>query len=567
MNIFKNAPLPLKLVLLVVPIVGIYISLHAHAATCALPTDKGTASTTFSVPTSGAYRLWAHILAPSSSSNTFELDFDNDCPSISVGGGTVTAGAFNWSGYTAGTVNPIIVNLASGAHTLTIAGQAASVGVDRIMLTANTACVPTGNGTNCQQGQVSTGSSNSPVPSNVYVNANSDTNTNATSALLKPLVLKPSVIQAAKNAASIAALAALLCLAFLYVMWRVRLRKASGQIQTAGNPSLATETSSGGNLDTLRYGWRKSLVIAIAFGVICGLLVAAVALAAQSDTIMIDLSGAKVSGGAQLVANANAINGHMVQFGVGATAFQSATPAPTATPKATPKPTATPATPTPTPVSSNCTNPSWSSSDPQGTDPLGTDGVWWINNDAWSGSHGPQTLYVCNQSSWYAVSNQPNNGGAVETYPDSEYDVAGRGNATKTIAQYNSITSTFSENFPAAGSWDAAYDLWLNNWSTEIMIWNQWTGTQLYWPNNKSVTVMLGGVPYWFQNNGGELMFFRQTMAQSGSVDILSALKYLQSQGLVKSTDVPTQLEYGVEICSTSGTETFPMTGLTFTSN
>ena len=36
------------------------------------------------------------------------------------------------------------------------------------------------------------------------------------------------------------------------------------------------------------------------------------------------------------------------------------------------------------------------------------------------------------------------------------------------------------------------------------------------------------------------------------------------SQGLVKSTDVPTQLEYGVELSDTSGNETFPTTGLTF---
>jgi hypothetical protein len=32
----------------------------------------------------------------------------------------------------------------------------------------------------------------------------------------------------------------------------------------------------------------------------------------------------------------------------------------------------------------------------------------------------------------------------------------------------------------------------------------------------------------------------------------------------VKSSDVPTQLEYGVEICSTNGSESFPMTGLSF---
>ena len=51
---------------------------------------------------------------------------------------------------------------------------------------------------------------------------------------------------------------------------------------------------------------------------------------------------------------------------------------------------------------------------------------------------------------------------------------------------------------------------------------------------------------------------------KSGAVNILAALKWLVSQGLLKATDVPTQLEYGVEICSTDGPETFRLTGLTF---
>jgi hypothetical protein len=186
--------------------------------------------------------------------------------------------------------------------------------------------------------------------------------------------------------------------------------------------------------------------------------------------------------------------------------------------------------------------------------------TWWVNNNAWSGGHGPQTMYACSPSSWYVTSNQPDMGGQVQTYPDTQYNT----NSTKTIGQYNSITSTFSEAFPAAGSWDAMYDIWLNNYSTEIMICNEWTGTNLYWPNDKSTTVVIGGVPYWFQNNGGIFVFFRQTMVKSGSVDLLAAMKYLVGRGLIKSTDVPTQLEYGVEICSTAGTQTFPMTGLTF---
>jgi hypothetical protein len=174
-------------------------------------------------------------------------------------------------------------------------------------------------------------------------------------------------------------------------------------------------------------------------------------------------------------------------------------------------------------------------------------------------------LNVCSQSRWYAVSDQPNHAGAVETYPDTEYDVGGRSTpSSKPISQFNSITSTFSEAYPSAGSWDAAYDLWLNNWSIEIMIWNQWAGAQAYWPGVATQALTLDGVPYRFYNNGGEMMFFRGSQTTSGSVDILAAFRWLVSKGYVSSSDVPTQLEYGVEIAATSGSETFPMTGLTF---
>src|SRR5208282_196428 len=129
------------------------------------------------------------------------------------------------------------------------------------------------------------------------------------------------------------------------------------------------------------------------------------------------------------------------------------------------------------PGGGTCTHPTFSTSDAEGTentDPSDGYEYYWVDNDAWSGSHGPQTLYVCNESSWYAVSNQPNNGGQVETYPDTEYDVGGREHPSTTpISGWSSITSTFSEHYPAAGGWDAAYDLWTDDWTNETMIWNQ----------------------------------------------------------------------------------------------
>jgi hypothetical protein len=245
------------------------------------------------------------------------------------------------------------------------------------------------------------------------------------------------------------------------------------------------------------------------------------------------------------------------------------------------------------------------------TDPNDGAQYWWVNNDAWSGGHGPQTLNVCNQSSWNVVSDQTDNGGQVETYPDTEYDVGGRShsefgtNSLETIGAFSSITSTFDEGFPTGSgeAWDAGYDLWVGSltsangasegtpYDTEVMIWNQWQGSQDFWANcangigscpsgGNAQAVTLDGVAYHYFDNSGELMFFRDTQVSSGSVDILAAFNWLvahpsadphstdtanshQDEPVV-STNVPTELEYGVEIVGTPGAQTFPLTGLTF---
>ena len=189
--------------------------------------------------------------------------------------------------------------------------------------------------------------------------------------------------------------------------------------------------------------------------------------------------------------------------------------------------------PTPASVDGTCTSPSYSSSNPSATDNTDPGHVenWWVNNDAWSGSHGPQTINVCSNTSWYATSNQPNDGGQVKTYPDTEYDVGGRTDQSTTpISGWTSITSTFAESNPSDGGWDAGYDLWTNNWAHETMIWNQWAGGQSYWPQQADgphgYALTLDGVPYHFYANGSELMFFRDTQVASGSVDILAAYQW-----------------------------------------
>ena len=275
-------------------------------------------------------------------------------------------------------------------------------------------------------------------------------------------------------------------------------------------------------------------------------------------------------------------------------------PTTTTAPTTTVAPTTTTAPTGPTGPAGTCTSPIATISDPEGTvniDPNGGE-YWWVNNDAWNGSHGPQTVYVCNQQSWYAVSNQPNVGGAVEAAPQTEYDIGGRNGCanqcdeTTTIADYSggSITSTYADIAPAAGSWDEAYDLWTNYWTNETMVWTSWAGGQAYWADcaasgnsesycghPQSGAVTLGGVGYHWLANGPtdadcttaneadcEVMLFQDNQTTSGSANLLAVFQWEVSAGLAKATDIPMELEYTVEIAATNGPETFYQTGLTF---
>jgi hypothetical protein len=276
----------------------------------------------------------------------------------------------------------------------------------------------------------------------------------------------------------------------------------------------------------------------------------------------------------------------------------AANPAPTTTtvPVTT---TTVPVTTTTVPVTTTtvpatggtCTSPTFTTSAATGTkvtDPNDGHEYWWVNNDEWNGSHGPQTLSVCSQSSWYAVSNQTDNGGAVETYPDTEYDIGGRATPSTTpISAANQIASTFSEAFPTDGSMDAAYDLWTDTYKNETMIWNQWSGDNNYWGNKAAasgIPVTLDGVAYHFLCQGSASacapdttyhpgtarpleIFFRDTQTAAGSVNILAAWQWEAANGYASPQDIPTQVEYGAEVIATVGAETFPLNGLTVTAS
>jgi hypothetical protein len=114
------------------------------------PTGAGTVTLSVTVQ-GGTYRVWSRMLVPDSTNNSFFVKFNNDCP-IKVGdSSSIPANTWTWVDYKDGnTGSKIDVTLPAGDHVLTLIGNEDGVGVDKVLMTQNLTCVPTGtSGDNC----------------------------------------------------------------------------------------------------------------------------------------------------------------------------------------------------------------------------------------------------------------------------------------------------------------------------------------------------------------------------------------------------------------------------------
>ena len=146
-----------------------------------------------------------------------------------------------------------------------------------------------------------------------------------------------------------------------------------------------------------------------------------------------------------------------------------------ADPSTSPSPTPPSASPPPTPTSpvaaASCAHPSFTTSAQFGTWNLSP---YFVANDMWNAGGGnvSQTLSACSFSDWY-VTATASGGGSVLTYPDSHLDV----DNTPKISSLSSVTSSFADTSPNTGTYEDAYDIWLNGiadpsaGSDELMIW------------------------------------------------------------------------------------------------
>ena len=131
----------------------------ASAAACTPPGDDyGIVDMTSSISASGTYRIWTRMAAPNSTDNSFMLEIDgSNCYVVGGSGVPVYAdgssvhfqsGKSNWIPTTT-SGEPMDVSLSAGSHNFKLIGTSTGVVVDRIVVTADTACVPIDLGDNC----------------------------------------------------------------------------------------------------------------------------------------------------------------------------------------------------------------------------------------------------------------------------------------------------------------------------------------------------------------------------------------------------------------------------------
>jgi hypothetical protein len=240
-------------------------------------------------------------------------------------------------------------------------------------------------------------------------------------------------------------------------------------------------------------------------------------------------------------------------------ALPSPSPAGTSSPTASPSPTATPASPTPTPTSAGggggggaCANPEFTTSAQFG---LWNLSPYFVANDMWNAGAGSvsQTLSACSFSDW-DVTATASGGGGVLTYPDSHLDVPN----TPQISSLSSVTSTFADTNPNKGTYEDAYDIWLNGvadpsaGSDELMIWTDNHGQT---PGGSPMaTVTIGGQKWTaWKGNGNYMAFVANSDVSSGSLNLLAFFRWVIAKGWMPADSTLNQVDYGVEICSTGG--------------
>lgn len=198
--------------------------------------------------------------------------------------------------------------------------------------------------------------------------------------------------------------------------------------------------------------------------------------------------------------------------------------------------------------------------------------------DGWTGGQGEQDMTVYSYHNWNVTATDgPSNTASILTYPETGFNYYDAANPARyNIRDLTSISSYYNETMPRGATnlkAEAAYDIWLNDWATEVMIWTDvnYVGVDCGGPDwtpqcsgaNPIFTGNIGGQSWtlysigsgingfymWMPNNGQPKNLVSEP---SGTIDVLSMLRQTAVSGGFTQAAPLTSIEYGWEIADTN---------------
>lgn len=198
----------------------------------------------------------------------------------------------------------------------------------------------------------------------------------------------------------------------------------------------------------------------------------------------------------------------------------------------------------------------------------GIDGATEVDANDWSGDPAYRaTLYANGPADWQAVADTAGDGGAILAYPNTWiHDVSGPVDAA------SSVVTSWSTSFPhdsATVGW-AAYDLWFNDWATEVMVQTDISAGPAY-ACAPAASATFGGQPWHLCVFGSERVWKHGTddahliNQASGSLDVLPFLAWMEQHGYLPAGSTWTAASFGFEVANTGGAAAaFRVDGLTW---
>ena len=191
--------------------------------------------------------------------------------------------------------------------------------------------------------------------------------------------------------------------------------------------------------------------------------------------------------------------------------------------------------------------PSWKSSAPLAT---WNTGKFDIFNNEWNKAEaGPQTIWAYSHKHWGVESVQADTT-SVKTYPSVQENYT-----SPMVTSLRRLHSKFQQSMPSVRDFDAeaAYDLWLNDYKIEVMVWVDNHGQRPAGHVVQHVTFYGQKFSLWQANNHFFSFKLAGKQETKGTIHLLTMLDWLIKQGYVSSSATLKQVNFGWEICSTDG--------------